>query len=226
MLDQRRLSWILVLGVALAAATGCGDDDDSDDDGTGGSDGGSAGASAAGGSSGKGGSAGTGGSTGGTGGTAEGGSAAVELDDGEILQVVLTANTGEIEQGELASETAQDAAVVTFAETMVTDHTAALDDGEALATDANIEPTESALSASLEAESDAIIATLESTPEEGFDLAYMQAQVMVHQKVLDLLNDELIPQAEDPDLSTYLEDVKAHVEEHLESAQGIVSDLE
>ncbi len=229
MLDRRRLHWIVVLGVAIAAATGCGDDDDSDGDGSGGTSGGSAGASAGkGGSSGSGGKGGSAGSAGtsGSGGAAEGGGGGVELDDGEILQIVLTANSGEIEQGEVAAEMAVDEAVVTFAGTMVTEHTAALNDGEALATDADIAPTESSISAELEAESDALVTTLESTPEEDFDLAYMEAQVMVHQKVLDLLNDELIPQAEDPDLSAYLEDVKTHVEEHLETAEGIVADLE
>jgi putative membrane protein len=231
MFDQR-LPWILVLGLALAGAAGCGDDDDSDDDGgagtggRGGTSGGSAGSSSGtSGSSGKGGSSGSGGTTG-TAGAAEGGSAAVELEDGEILQVVLSANSGEIDQGEVATDMAQDAAVLDFAETMVTEHTAALDDGEALASDAGIEPTASTLSADLEAESQSIVTMLQSTPEADFDLAYMQAQVTVHQEVLDLLNETLIPQAQDPDLSAYLEDVKTHVEEHLENAQGIVSDLE
>lgn len=220
----------LLCGALVVAA--CGDDDDDDDNGAGGTSAGTSGSGGKGGSSGggKGGTSSAGqGGTGGEGASSaggEGGAVTAELTDGEILQVVETANAGEVEQGELAAGRAQDAAVVAFAELMVTEHNAALEDGEDVAADTGIEPEESSLSQMLAAESDATIATLEETDEAEFDLAYMQAQVTVHQKVLALLDERLIPQADDEALVTYLEDVRTHVENHLSEAEDIVADLE
>ncbi len=72
-----------------------------------------------------GGSGGT--SSGGTssGGTSGGGGtsgAAAMLNAADIFHVLATANTGEVEQAEIAVERAQDAEVIDYAETMVTEH--------------------------------------------------------------------------------------------------------
>jgi putative membrane protein len=53
----------------------------------------------------------------------------------------------------------------------------------------------------------------------------MDAQVDEHQKVLATLDDKLIPQAQNADLKSLLEKVRAKVASHLKMAQDVQASL-
>ncbi len=147
--------------------------------------------------------------------------------DGQIAAVVATANAGEIAQGRLALTKAQAPEVVAFAQMMVTEHTAAAQQQAQLLAAQGITPEENEVSTSLKAESDQIVQRLNNTAAgPAFDAAYMESQVAVHQKVLDLLQNELIPNTQNPAFAEQLQGVADTVQKHLEEAQDILGTLE
>jgi len=145
-----------------------------------------------------------------------------ELSDGQILGVVDTANTSEIDQANVAITKAEADSVKEFAQMMIKDHTAAKERDRALA--AGIGISVSALSAGIQKESNETMTLLMTVQPSNFDRTYMQTQVRAHQKVLRTL-DELVPQAASPQLKTLLTDMRATVERHLTTAEATLAAL-
>lgn len=120
------------------------------------------------------------------------------LVDEEILHIARTANLGEVQQGQIAVQRADDPAVFDFADDMVDDHSEAVTEADDVATSEDLPPRSNPVSEMLQTESEQIVVTLQSASDEEFDLVYMNAQVTAHQDVLTLLDDALIPQTENP----------------------------
>ena len=246
------MAWSVALTCTLVLA--CGDDENGGSSGDGGAgtsgagsggsggagQGGGAGTSGAG-SGGSGGTAGTmggtggsggmGGATGGSGGTTmdagtdAGDDAGADLTDAQIMAVTSAANMGEIMQANAAMPKLTDEDAQEFAMMMIEMHTAAQMRQMMLAEAKNITPQPNALSMELTTESQMIVAEINAASEEEVDQLYMEAQVMVHEKVLETIEDVLIPSADDPDLVEELETSRDEVEAHLEMAQEIVDAL-
>jgi putative membrane protein len=221
-------SQLMTLGLALLLAIGgaCGDDDD---DTNGGLDGGG-GAAARGGSGGSAGRAGAGAGRGGSAGQngGRGGSAAdagAELSDAQIAAVVLAANGGEVEQGEIAVNAGQRDDVRAFARMLVTMHSAAVERENALFRTLMLTPEENAVSAELKAASDATVQALNAANAAGFDMLYVMSQVDAHRKVLDLIDDRLLPSVTSAELRAELNTMRADVQRHLELATELLAAL-
>jgi putative membrane protein len=142
------------------------------------------------------------------------------LSDDQILQVVHTANQGEIAQAKLAKGKAQDARVKKLAAMMIKDHTAADHKAMALAKKLN-GPTPSATSTSLESDAQNNTTTLESESGADFDKGYVDTQVKEHQAVLDLIDQQLLPNAKDANVKTFVTGVRAKVAMHLQHAREL-----
>jgi putative membrane protein len=149
-----------------------------------------------------------------------------KLSDAEILAVTSAANNGEIEMAKLAMTKGQNAQVKSFAALMIKDHTDAETKGKKLAKTANITPADNETSAKLNAQVQSTLADLKSQKGTAFDKAYMDSQVKAHKDVLSIVDDKLIPNAQNPDLKTLLSDVRQHVQMHLDKAQEITQKLE
>jgi putative membrane protein len=106
---------------------------------------------------------------------------------------------------------------------MVTEHGAALATGSTLAQEIGL--TSNPISVDLQMESATIVAQLQAAPEAEFDELYIASQVAVHQQVLGLLDEELIPQADNEELSEYLDTIRASVAAHLEEAEDLLDGL-
>lgn len=157
----------------------------------------------------------------------EGGMAgAAALTDEAVLHAARTASIGEVEQAEVALLRADDPLVVDFAELMVAEHSSAIALAQSLADSEDLTPEQNPISRMLQADSARIILELEAANDEEFDRVYMESQVTAHEEVLILLDDTLIPQADNAALETYLMSTRTHVSEHLESAESIVETLE
>jgi len=150
---------------------------------------------------------------------------AVALSDSEILKVVATANQGEIAAAQVAKAGAHAASVASFAQMMITDHSASNDALLALVSKNHIAPAASALSEHLEEEAATALRTLSDADATHFDATYMQSQVKMHQEVLTLLDNQLIPLAHDADLETLLVSTRATVATHLQQATTISAGL-
>jgi putative membrane protein len=112
-----------------------------------------------------------------------------------------------------------------FAQHMITDHTAAETKLATLDGKAGISPKENAVTAQLKSGGDEIMGNLKSSTGSDFDKAYIDAQVNEHTQVLDLLDNKLIPHAQNADLTKTLQEVRSKVAGHLKMAQEIQSTL-
>ena len=139
------------------------------------------------------------------------------LTDEQIAAVTDAANTAEIAQAKLAQSKSKDPAVKRFAAMMITHH------GEAKQKQAklNLKPAESAVSTALESDAASTLDMLKTDKGKDFDKAYIAAQVDGHQKVLDTINQKLLPNVKNADLKAYLDEIKPRVEEHLKQAKQL-----
>jgi putative membrane protein len=140
---------------------------------------------------------------------------ALNLNDRQIAKVTDSVHSAEIEQARLAQKKTTNEQVRHFASMMIEQHTQARQQQLAL----NLSTEDSPLSERLTTQSQATLDTLQSKQGAEFDQAYLQAQVAAHQQVLDAIKNELRPNAQNPQLQVYLQQLEPKVAEHLEHAR-------
>ncbi|MBS2012087.1 MAG: DUF4142 domain-containing protein [Deltaproteobacteria bacterium] len=148
------------------------------------------------------------------------------LSDAEITGVTSAANTGEIEMAELAKKNATNADVKSFAAMMITHHREAETKGKTVATKAKISPSESEASSHLKNDVSSAIDALKNQKGKDFDRAYIESQVKAHKDVLDIIDNKLLPAAQNADLKNHLGDVRKSVAMHLAKAEEIQQKLD
>lgn len=141
--------------------------------------------------------------------------------ESQVLHVLITANAGEVEQGELARSRASSERVKEFAAMMITDHGAATERLASLAQQKEITPEANPVSDALKTEADTFMKKLEALSDEAFDKAYMDAQIVMHVKVKAIIDEVLRPAVTDPDLKDALANLRTTLEGHLLRAQQI-----
>jgi putative membrane protein len=139
------------------------------------------------------------------------------LSDEQIAAITDAANTAEIEQAKLAESKSKDPGVKRFAAMMIMHHGAAKQKQAKL----KLKPQESATSTALQTDAASTLEMLKSDKGKDFDKAYIAAQIDGHQKVLDTINDKLLPNVKSPDLKAYLDEIKPRVEQHLKEAKQL-----
>ena len=144
-----------------------------------------------------------------------------KLSDDQIANIVVTIDTGEIEQAQIALYRTSDASVRAFATQMLEEHTKAKQAGVRLATDSTVGLAVSPKSRELQAQSQQVIARLNDADGSKFDKTYLDSQIEQHAEVLNLLNDQLIPAATLVALRNYLKDARRMVQRHLEHAREL-----
>lgn len=141
--------------------------------------------------------------------------------DGEVAGVVAAANQGELDAAGIAMKKARSAAVKKFAAHMKKDHTAAKMKMKAT----GVTPVDSDRSTAMKGHAKQEGEMLGKTAADGFDRAYMDAQVDDHSTLLKALDEELIPKAKDIKLSAFLKDVRGTVSSHLDEAKRIQGEM-
>ena len=139
------------------------------------------------------------------------------LNDEQIASITDSANTTEIEQGKLARLKSKDREILAFAAKMIAAHEEAKKNQDKL----QLKTADSVLGNTLGTEAASTQNTLKSAEGKDFDKAYVDAQVSEHQKLLDALNDKLIPNAKYLELKAYLSQMVPHVARHLQEAQEL-----
>jgi len=154
--------------------------------------------------------------------TAEAAPAPPALSDEQIAAITDAANSAEIAQAKLAESKSKNADVKRFAAMMIKHH------GEAKTKQAKLklQPADSSDSTALKADAESTLDTLKKDTGKDFDKAYIDAQVDGHQKVLDALNQKLLPSVKNADLKAYLDEIKPKVEEHLRQAKELQRNFE
>lgn len=143
------------------------------------------------------------------------------LQDGQILQVLTTANRGEVEQAQVALTTSASGSVRDFAQMMITEHGDALARGAELERTTGLIPSDSVDNATFAQRSAETAGRLRGTGNPSFDVAYACSQTATHQDLIDEIDGTLLPSAVTPDLRTAVQNTRAVAVAHLAVAQAL-----
>jgi len=150
---------------------------------------------------------------------------ATQLSEPQIAMITDLANTAEVEQGKLAQSKAKSASVKKFAAMMVKHHTEAKTDQAKLFKQLSLTPAQSEDATVLKDGADRTLGSLRGADGPAFDTAYIDSQVDEHQKVLDTIDQKLLPAAKTEELVSGLKKMRDTVESHLKQAKSIQADL-
>src|SRR5690348_4287499 len=126
-------------------------------------------------------------------------------NDAQIAQIVLTADSVDVDYGKLAVKKTKSAEVKAFAETMIRDHTAVNKQATALAKKLGMTPEASDTSKSLQSGGEKEMAKLQALHGAEFDKAYIDNEVAYHESVIGALDKVLLPNAKNAELKNLLE---------------------
>lgn len=147
------------------------------------------------------------------------------LNDGQIAAITEAANNAEIEQAKVAQDKCKDPRVKKFAAMMITDHTKAKQKQADLVSRLSLTPSESTESQQLATDTADALNNVRNAGRNDCDTMYMDAQVSGHQQLLDLMENVLIPRADNAELKKMLQDMKPTVAMHLQQARDLRQSL-
>ena len=149
-------------------------------------------------------------------------SPAVMFADPRIAAVSSSANQDEIQTSQLAVQRAQNAQVRQFAEMMVQEHGRLEQQAQSMLAEKRMVPVDNALSVQRKRNLQVMLDTLRSLSGAAFDREYVLHQIASHMMTLHTLDTSLIPQAQDPQLRTMLQQqVRPAVAAHLQQIKQI-----
>jgi len=143
------------------------------------------------------------------------------LGDGQIIAILDSVDTGEIEQAQIATTKASDPRVRDFATQMISEHTSSKQKGAELASQLRMTPTASTYSQDLQTKGSRMLEKVRAADATSFDSTYMKGQIQQHQEVLNLINGKLLPAASDASLRQMLVEAQTMVQHHLDLAKQI-----
>jgi len=146
-------------------------------------------------------------------------------NDAQIAAIVVTANQVDIDAGQFAQAHTSTPDVKTFANLMVTDHTAVNKSATDLAGRLHLTPEDNPTAQSLKKGGEDNIAHLKTLSGPAFDKAYVDHEVAYHEAVLSALDKTLIPNASNADLKALMVKVRPAFVAHLEHARHLQAEL-
>jgi len=150
--------------------------------------------------------------------------AAAPPNDAQIAQIVLTADSVDVDYGNLAVKKTKNAEVKAFAETMIRDHTAVNGKATALATKLGMTPEASDTSKSLKSDGEKEMAKLKAMHGAAFDKAYIDNEVVYHQGLLQTATNAMAA-AQNAELKNLIQKAAPAVQAHLDMAQALQKKL-
>lgn len=153
------------------------------------------------------------------------GRAQTGMSDAEIAGVLDVANRGEVQQAQLARDNASATQVRSYATAMLQGHGQAIEQQQQILSPRGVQPAQSAMAEQIRQRSMQVEQRLQGLSGEEFDRAYMQAQLQQHRDLLRMLDQQLIPSAQDPAYRAYLERLREDLEAHLRHAERIEAEV-
>jgi putative membrane protein len=146
--------------------------------------------------------------------------------DANVVDALTAANQGEVDYSKIGVDKATNPAVKDFAQLMVKDHGAMLDDVKNLTSKLNVTPAVNDKVNDLMQENQKDINDLNGkTVGKDFDHEFMEEQVDMHQETIDLLND-LDSKTTNPDIKAAIAAAIPKVQGHLDKAKAIKDKLD
>lgn len=151
------------------------------------------------------------------------GTVVTSMNAADIAGIMATANQGEIDQAQAALPHLTTQAARDFANMMIADHTAALNEAQTTFASNHIIPRDTnGQVGMLRDQSKQIVAAVNNAASA--DRIYMQSQVNIHQNLLTMMETQFIPSAHN-DLLNLLQKQRGAVAMHLDQARQILGTL-
>ena len=150
---------------------------------------------------------------------------AAKPTDPQIARIAYTADQIDIEAGKQALDKSKNQDVRVFAQRMVGDHTAVNDQALALVKKLNVTPEDNPTSQSLTQAADAERKKLAGLDGAAFDKAYVDNEVAYHKTVNEALSKTLIPDAQNAELKSLLEQGLKLFQSHQQHAEALAKQL-
>jgi putative membrane protein len=150
-----------------------------------------------------------------------GGSPIETLSDSKILFVTHIANASAVAQAKLARERAHDVRVRRIASAIQLQHERADRHEEDLIRRRSLDMTSTPTGIELQQAEQQVLGELQQKFGADFDRAFLEAQIESHRRVLELIDQKLLPGASDSDIQSYVRDLRPTVEGHLARLQAL-----
>ena len=144
---------------------------------------------------------------------------AMKLSDPEVASVAVTANQIDIDYAAIALKKSTNTEVRNFAQTMTNDHKAVIAQAVALATKLNVTPQTNELTKQLLTGAEKTKTELNGKKGKDFDKAYVENEVAYHKAVINAVETVLIPETENAELRSLLQNVLPALRTHLSHAE-------
>jgi putative membrane protein len=145
--------------------------------------------------------------------------------DRQITGVMIAANQVDIDAGKLAKSRSKNKEVVAFAQSVIADSTAVNKQTFELMKKLRVKLTESDTSRSLRGSGKDTLAKLKELKGEDFDRGYADNAAAYHQQVLEMIDTDLIPSAQNAGLKELLAKVRPAVAAHLDRVKTLQASL-
>lgn len=144
-----------------------------------------------------------------------------KLSDPEVASAAVTANQVDIDYAQIALKNSKNEEVLNFAKTMINDHKAVIAQAVALATKLNVTPKTNYLTKKLLADAVGVKKKLSQKKGKAFDKAYVDNEVAYHKAVIGAVETLLIPDTDNAELKSLLENVVPALKTHLSHAEMV-----
>ncbi len=151
--------------------------------------------------------------------------AQAKLNDLEMAHVAVTADAIDIAYARIALQQSKNAAVRTFAETMIRDHEAVSGQVVALAKKLNVQAQDNDFSRTLVTNSGPITATLKKLRGAEFDRYYAANELGYHQAVNGAVANQFIPNIQNAEVKAAFEGALVIFRGHEHHAEMMVASL-
>jgi putative membrane protein len=148
-----------------------------------------------------------------------------KLSDPEVASVAVVANQIDISYGEIAKEKSKNEDILKFAETMISDHKAVIGQAAALVKKLGVTPKDNAVSQKLLTDAEKTKKMLRSKSGKAFDKAYIDNEVAYHKAVISAVEGLLIPETDNAELKSLLQNVVPALKAHLEHATMVQNQI-
>lgn len=144
-----------------------------------------------------------------------------KLSDPEVASVAVVANQIDINYAAIAKEKSKNEDILKFAEMMADNHKAVIDQAAALVKKLGVTPKDNAVSQKLLADAKRTEKILRSKKGNAFNKAYIDNEVAYHKAVIGAVEGLLIPETENAELKTLLQNVVPSLKAHLQHAEMV-----
>jgi putative membrane protein len=142
------------------------------------------------------------------------------LNDGQLAAVIQALHQDQMQEAQLAEQRATSPELKRYARDMITAHRNIMNENQSVLSQAQITPSDNAVSQQLRTDSQNEMSTLEGLRGRDFDREYLDDQIRNHNKAIELV-DRIVPNIKNPQLKAHLQNVRTRLDAHLREAERI-----